>query len=115
MGISNVSGWGLFSSDDLEKDEFIYEYMGCEEEQEGGRGKDLTAGELISHEEADRRGYIYDKMRYSYLFNLNEVRRGGGFRNAAVQQSAEGQDDGGEREEREDARDRGGETTEEGK
>ncbi|EKX49881.1 hypothetical protein GUITHDRAFT_45335, partial [Guillardia theta CCMP2712] len=50
-------GWGLFSSDDLEKDEFIYEYMGRE---------------LISHEEADRRGYIYDKMRYSYLFNLNE-------------------------------------------
>jgi SET domain-containing protein len=32
------AGWGLFTADALEKDDFIYEYM----------------GEVISHEEADR-------------------------------------------------------------
>lgn len=56
MGISDICGWGLFSADALDKDDFIYEYM----------------GEVISHEEADRRGCIYDKQNYSYLFNLNE-------------------------------------------
>jgi len=56
MGISNVSGWGLFCEERLEKDDFVYEYM----------------GEVISHEEADRRGTIYDKCNHSFLFNLNQ-------------------------------------------
>jgi hypothetical protein len=57
MGVSEVSGWGVFSTRALERDEFVYEYM----------------GEVISHDEADRRGSIYDKFNHSFLFNLNSA------------------------------------------
>ena len=57
MGISEVSGWGVFSTLGLERDEFVYEYM----------------GEVVSHDEADRRGSIYDKFNHSFLFNLNSA------------------------------------------
>jgi hypothetical protein len=57
MGVSEVSGWGVFSTRGLERDEFVYEYM----------------GEVVSHDEADRRGSIYDKFNHSFLFNLNSA------------------------------------------
>lgn len=53
---STIHGWGAFALEPIEKNEFVIEYR----------------GELISQEEADRRGIIYDKLNLSYLFNINE-------------------------------------------
>jgi hypothetical protein len=52
---SKIHGWGTFTQENIEKNEFVMEYK----------------GELISQEEADRRGIIYDKLNLSYLFNIN--------------------------------------------
>ncbi|KAL9188870.1 hypothetical protein ACHAXT_011360 [Thalassiosira profunda] len=49
------AGWGLFTDGPLKRGDFVVEYV----------------GEVISQEEAERRGVIYDKMNMSYLFNLS--------------------------------------------
>ncbi|GAB9462522.1 hypothetical protein Gpo141_00000011 [Globisporangium polare] len=49
------AGWGLFVDEFVAKDEFLIEYI----------------GEMVSHEEAERRGAVYDKLNRSYLFNLD--------------------------------------------
>lgn len=56
VGSSSVegAGLGLFSLHELKKGDFIHEYV----------------GEIISQEEAERRGVVYDRQNMSYLFNL---------------------------------------------
>lgn len=49
-------GLGLFTLEDIEKDEFICEYT----------------GEIISRDESDRRSVIKDQIGLNYLFTVSQ-------------------------------------------
>jgi histone-lysine N-methyltransferase EZH2 len=61
LGPSQVAGWGLFAHQSIKPRDFVTEYV----------------GEIISHEEAERRGRIYDARACSYLFDLNATQVSG--------------------------------------
>jgi SET domain-containing protein len=48
-------GWGCFIGEEAEKGDFIAEYV----------------GEIISQDEVERRGGLYDRVKSSYVFALN--------------------------------------------
>lgn len=56
IGRSEIHGWGAFANEEIQKNDFITEYT----------------GELISHDEAERRGRVYDGMNSNFLFSLND-------------------------------------------
>lgn len=56
LGQSEVHGFGLYTGQDIEKDDIIGEYT----------------GEIISIEESNRRENVYTYQRNMYLFKLNK-------------------------------------------
>uniref|UniRef100_A0A0N4ZL85 [Histone H3]-lysine(27) N-trimethyltransferase n=1 Tax=Parastrongyloides trichosuri TaxID=131310 RepID=A0A0N4ZL85_PARTI len=56
---STIAGYGAFAMDNIDKGEFISEYK----------------GEIISKEESERRGRVYDSIKISYLFKLNQMQQ----------------------------------------
>lgn len=55
LGESGIHGFGLYAGEDIKQHEFVGEYK----------------GEVITKEEAERRGAVYEFQRLSYLFSLN--------------------------------------------
>ncbi|XP_061350113.1 histone-lysine N-methyltransferase EZA1-like isoform X2 [Gastrolobium bilobum] len=53
---SDVAGWGAFLKNPVNKNDYLGEYT----------------GEMISHREAEKRGKIYDRANFSFLFDLND-------------------------------------------
>ncbi|GMF55838.1 unnamed protein product [Phytophthora fragariaefolia] len=56
MSFSSIHGYGMYAREAIPANDFVYEYMGA----------------MLSQDEAERRGLIYDQMEMSYLFDLNE-------------------------------------------
>ncbi|EEY59595.1 polycomb-like protein [Phytophthora infestans T30-4] len=56
VAYSTTHGWGAFAMEPIKRGEFIYEYHGS----------------LLSQDEAERRGSIYDKMTISFLFDVDD-------------------------------------------
>jgi hypothetical protein len=54
VGQSGVHGWGVFAAVEIPRNALIGEYL----------------GEVITQEEAERRGRVYDELDYSFLFNI---------------------------------------------
>lgn len=57
VGRSSVHGWGVFPVVEIPKNVLVGEYL----------------GEVITQEEAERRGRVYDELQYSFLFNITEM------------------------------------------
>ncbi|KAG2771567.1 hypothetical protein Pcac1_g17442 [Phytophthora cactorum] len=56
MRFSLIHGYGMYAREAISATEYVYEYTGA----------------MVSQDEAERRGLIYDTRDTSYLFDLNE-------------------------------------------
>ncbi|KAG2771468.1 hypothetical protein Pcac1_g17439 [Phytophthora cactorum] len=56
MRFSPIHGYGMYAREAISATEYVYEYTGA----------------MVSQDEAERRGLIYDTRDTSYLFDLNE-------------------------------------------
>ncbi|KAF4042516.1 SET domain-containing protein [Phytophthora infestans] len=56
VSASETHGWGAYAMESVKQGEFLYEYTGS----------------LLSQDEAERRGNVYDKTTISFLFDLTE-------------------------------------------
>ncbi|KAE8895204.1 hypothetical protein PF010_g17621 [Phytophthora fragariae] len=56
MSFSAIHGFGMYTREAITANEYVYEHTGA----------------MLSQDEAERRGLVYDKMEMSYLFDLNE-------------------------------------------
>jgi histone-lysine N-methyltransferase EZH2 len=56
LGDSGIHGLGLYACEDIQPHDFVGEYK----------------GEIITKEEAERRGAVYEHQKLSYLFSLNK-------------------------------------------
>lgn len=61
LGRSLVHGFGLYAGEPIAKGEFVGEYQ----------------GEIITRDETERRGAIYDFQKLSYIFDLNRGKKFG--------------------------------------
>lgn len=55
IAASLIEGYGVFAATNIQKGDYVMEYT----------------GEIISNEEAERRGHFYEKRALSYLFDLS--------------------------------------------
>lgn len=55
VAFSSTHGWGAFALEPIRKGDFVYEYVGG----------------VVSDDEAERRGSIYEMLAVSYLFDVN--------------------------------------------
>ncbi|KAF1588179.1 Histone-lysine N-methyltransferase SUV39H1, partial [Eudyptes moseleyi] len=78
----NGRGWGVRTLERIRKNSFVMEYVGevraCPGRGAGGagarRGRDMAAPpQIITSEEAERRGQVYDRQGATYLFDLDYV------------------------------------------